>query len=624
MILPNMTSRQHLLDSHPSLNASMGDFEAHDFSPTVPEYPSQHSGFMDRPSVQNSEYSETTSSRRSYSPPAWRKAGSGWFKHQGHLPYPPSRKNSKDPSPQHHQYYRETPEEDYCVGDDGDVTAYRTARRIPLPESPVKGRSPSVSPQPVTAGAVREGDKGGGAVGSMQTVKQIKEEDIDEEEAEAPAMRTATQNNCKSQAQAQARDIEAARTRLTGVLDIRFQTSLDVVQRTEPIEAVVGGVRKACRHVTESPYHTFVYTISTLLIYWVLAALFSTPTSGPSPDLIKVAGLARSFEPVIYYSEHGHAQIEQLQETGVAVWDLGESVRSTNMTSAPQIVNQLDDLSDSLKTLAIELTRFFASVDADVDSILLVMEWAQRELTTISADPPSRVTSMWSNTHTMLCRVGLMSESKLAQDLLGQTYQQRTKATLERTFFEFLGVLEESINNELTYSTSLFQLFEAIDKQFLNLQRTVIREQDTQERMENDFLGSLWTKVIGVNASKLRKYEKNKNLLHSVRDRTVRNKHVLVEHNQRLYQLKENLEILRRKLVSPLVRSSNSSTISVDDQIRGLETTYQQLKGSRESQKRKMLEIVYGAGSRRVSLPSGAEQGRSIEGGVTSSATYDS
>lgn len=382
---------------------------------------------------------------------------------------------------------------------------------------------------------------------------------------------------------------------------------------------MVTSVRKAVRHVTCSTYNTFFYAIATLFLYWIVANIFTAPRNGPSPDLIKVAGLAKSFEPVIYYSEHGHAQIEQLQETGVAVWDLGESVRSTNMTSAPLIVNQLDGLSDSLKTLAIELTRFFAGVDADIDSILIVMEWAQRELATISSDPPSTISSAWSNAHTMLTRVGLIGDSKIVQELLGQTYQQRTKATLERTFHEFLAVLEESINNELLYSTQLFQLFEAIDKQFLNLQRTVIREQDQQELMENDFLGSLWTKLIGVNASKLRKYEKNKELLKSVRDRTVRNKHVLVDHNQRLLQLKTNLEVLRRKLVSPMVRSSNSSTLSIDDQIQGLESTYQQLKSSREGQKRKMMELVYGAGSRRVSLPGEAgRDGHAIEGSTTS------
>ena len=401
---------------------------------------------------------------------------------------------------------------------------------------------------------------------------------------------------------------------LTVATDIRFSTSLDVVQRTEPIEAVVNNVRKAFRHVTKSKYNAFIYAISSLALYWVFANLLATPLNGPAPDLIKVAGLAKSFEPVIYYSEHGHAQIEQLQETGVAVWDLGESVRSTKMTSAPLIVTQLDDLSESLKTLAIELTRFFAGVDSDVDSILLVMEWAQRELTIASTEQPGTISSVWSNAHSIMTRAGFLGDSKLAQDLLGQTYQQRTKAVLERTFNEFLGVLEESINNELTYSIQLFQLFEAIDKQFLNLQRTVIREQDQQEVLENDFLGSLWTKVIGVNASKLRKYEKNKDLLRSVRDRTVRNKHVLLDHNQRLLQLKSNLEILRRKLVSPLVRSSNSSTLSIEEQIKGLEGTYHQLKNSRDAQKRKMMELLYDAGSKRVNLPGDMENGRAIEG----------
>ena len=227
------------------------------------------------------------------------------------------------------------------------------------------------------------------------------------------------------------------------------------------------------------------------------------------------------------------------------------------------------------------------------------MEWAQRELTILSAAPQSTLSSVWSNAHTLLSRVGLMSQGQLAQSVFGMTQQQVTRATLERVFNEYLTVLEDSINSELMWSIRLFQIFEAIDKQFLNLQRSVIREQDTQERDENEFLGSLWTKVLGVNASKLRKYEKNKDLLASVRDRTVRNKHVLVDHNQRLRQLQSNLEHLRRKLVSPLVRSQNSSTLGVEEQIKGLESTYNQLKTSREVQRRRMMEVLYGASDRR-------------------------
>jgi hypothetical protein len=95
--------------------------------------------------------------------------------------------------------------------------------------------------------------------------------------------------------------------------------------------------------------------------------LFQPAASRPVPDLVKVAGVARAFEPLIYFSENGAAQVGDLQATGVAVWDLGESVRSSNMTSAPIIVKELDELSDSLKTLAIELTKFFANVDGDID-----------------------------------------------------------------------------------------------------------------------------------------------------------------------------------------------------------------------------------------------------------------
>lgn len=107
--------------------------------------------------------------------------------------------------------------------------------------------------------------------------------------------------------------------------------------------------------------------------------LFQPLIIGPGPDLVKVAGLARSFEPLIHYSENGALQIGDLQETGVAVWDLGESVRYSNMTSAPIIVKELDDLSESLKTLAIELTRFFANVDGDIDRWVSILHSSKND-----------------------------------------------------------------------------------------------------------------------------------------------------------------------------------------------------------------------------------------------------
>ena len=141
----------------------------------------------------------------------------------------------------------------------------------------------------------------------------------------------------------------------------------EVQHRTEPIEAAFSYFRGKFDSLTSSRTSTMMTVCVALFAIVLLRLLFQPPPPPPVPDLVKVAGLAKSFEPLIFYSENGAQQIGELQETGVAVWDLGESVRSTNMTSAPIIVKELDDLSESLKTLAMELTKFFASVDGDVD-----------------------------------------------------------------------------------------------------------------------------------------------------------------------------------------------------------------------------------------------------------------
>lgn len=323
------------------------------------------------------------------------------------------------------------------------------------------------------------------------------------------------------------------------------------------------------------------------------------------PDLVKVAGIARSFEPLIYFSENGASQVSDLQATGVAVWDLGESVRTSNMTSAPIIVRELDELSDSLKTLAVELTKFFANVDGDIDGILLVMEWAHRELSTVrSSQPPRALSAAYDNVHEMLSQAGILETAEgrptklgaLSTYVLGQSQPQRTRQVLQRTFHEFLAVLEEAINNELQHSLALFALFEAIDRQFLNLARSVVREASAQDERHADLLSSLWTRILGPDAGEVAKYERNRQLLRDVRERTVRNKGVLVEHNGRLLSLKANLENVRRKLVSPLVRSANSSSLTLEEQVDGLHGVHAYLDGVRSRQKGKMMELLYGAG----------------------------
>ncbi|KAK6073927.1 hypothetical protein SCUP234_08524 [Seiridium cupressi] len=385
---------------------------------------------------------------------------------------------------------------------------------------------------------------------------------------------------------------------------IRFAVRADIQQRSEPIETAITFVRSNFQAITKSWANIILATLVAFLSISTVRSLFQPASQRPVPDLVKVAGIARSFEPLIYYSENGVSQVGDLQATGVAVWDLGESVRTSNMTSAPLIVRSLDELSDSLKTLAIELTKFFANVDGDIDGILIVMDWARRELTQLQGQPSPPLATAWANIHNLLCDAGVLENAAtgtptrlgaIATSVFGMSQPQRTRSTLQRTFSEFLSVLEEAINNELQHSLALFGLFEAIDRQFLNLARIVVRESSLQDDRHADDLSSLWTRILGPKASEVKKYERNHQLLQNVREKTVMNKGILVEHNGKLLTLKANLESLRRKLVSPLVRSVNSSTLSLEEQVKGLEDVGLYLEGVRTRQKGKLMEMLYGS-----------------------------
>jgi hypothetical protein len=230
------------------------------------------------------------------------------------------------------------------------------------------------------------------------------------------------------------------------------------------------------------------------------------------------------------------------------------------------------------------------------------MDWARRELSQVQQLPSPPLTSAFDNIHNMLSQIGILENAageptrvgSLTTYVFGMSNPQRTRLTLQRTFNEFLAVLEDAINTELQHSLGLFALFEAIDHQFLNLARTVVRESSLQDEIHTDLLSSLWTRILGPKASEVQKYERNRLLLQNVREKTVRNKGILVEHNGKLLTLKANLEALRRKLVSPLVRSVNSSTITLEAQIHGLEEVGGYLEGVRTRQKGKLLEMLYG------------------------------
>lgn len=148
----------NVFDDHPSLDASLEDFEnnsnnAHR-SPVF-GLPSQHSGFR---SEESDGETEDTPNGARWSPPGFRGQdyvqGSGWYRHQPYkrkdrLVLKPtvgvSPSQSREPSPQYEDAH-EAPATGKPGIDPGDVTI---AANVPLPTdtgTPLKQRSPSPSP----------------------------------------------------------------------------------------------------------------------------------------------------------------------------------------------------------------------------------------------------------------------------------------------------------------------------------------------------------------------------------------------------------------------------------------------------------------------------------------------
>jgi hypothetical protein len=230
------------------------------------------------------------------------------------------------------------------------------------------------------------------------------------------------------------------------------------------------------------------------------------------------------------------------------------------------------------------------------------MDWAKMHLNRLnSLPPPSTISSAYDNVHELLSQCGILEDrtgapttvGSIANYVFGVSNPQREQRMIQLLFTEFLTVLEDSISAELQHSMTLFALFESVDFHFLNLARTVVRESSAQEEMHADLLSSMWARILGARAAELRKFEQNRLLLRNVRDKTVRNKGVLVEHNGKLLTLKASLESLRGKLVSPLVRGLNSTTLTLEDQIRGLTDVSDYLGEVRRQQKGKVMESLF-------------------------------
>ncbi|ETS77878.1 hypothetical protein PFICI_09940 [Pestalotiopsis fici W106-1] len=632
-----MTAYHQKLGDPNHLDASLDDFRAPlTPPPTLPpsfvRYPSAHSGFVAsssqvisdglpgdeellRESMMDENASDLSSlSAGGYSPPAWRRLENGdrsagfWRRNDNLLGLGVDRRYGGaspmidyfDDRYRAHGIHGGHDDDDGADDDDDIVLEQAIRTRLPTGSlSPEKGRTPDPGLRDDDDTLVKLKSLAGSPEKAKREIEQWRRQSV----LPSKSPEVAARENY-----------------------IRFAVRADIQQRTEPIEAAITFVRSKVQMVTKSWANLVLAALVALLSITTVRSLFQPASQRPVPDLIKVAGIARAFEPLIYYSENGVSQVGDLQATGVAVWDLGESVRTSNMTSAPLIVRSLDELSDSLKTLAIELTKFFANVDGDIDGILIVMDWARRELTQLRGQPSPPLATAWANIHNVLCDAGVLENPStgtptrlgaIATSVFGMSQPQRTRTTLQRTFAEFLSVLEEAINNELQHSLALFGLFEAIDRQFLNLARIVVRESSLQDDRHADDLSSLWTRILGPKASEVQKYERNRQLLQNVREKTVMNKGILVEHNGKLLTLKANLESLRRKLVSPLVRSVNSSTLSVEEQVKGLEDVGLYLEGVRTRQKGKLMEMLYGSSSRpsqQVGSGSGTRVGTIDEG----------
>lgn len=248
------------------------------------------------------------------------------------------------------------------------------------------------------------------------------------------------------------------------------------------------------------------------------------------------------------------------------------------------------------------------------NSILNVMDWAKMHLNRLQSAPsPSTLSSAYDNIHNMLSEAHVLEDASGAPTPIGTitTYvfglsnPQREQRMVQLLFNEFLSVLEESVREELRYSMNLYGLFNSIDQHFLNLARTVARETSAQEELHSDMLASLWVRILGTRAAELRKFEQNRVLLRDVREKTVRNKGILVNHHSKLLSLQTSLEGLRTKLISPLVRGTNATILTLEDQIDSLSGVRDHLSEIRRQQKGKVLETLY------ASVPS-KQQPRSL------------
>ncbi|KAF1931393.1 uncharacterized protein M421DRAFT_2885 [Didymella exigua CBS 183.55] len=568
-------SRGSLFDHDvPSLTASLEAFDPERSRLSQSGYSARSAMHSSRWSIPPQEADESEhESDGPWAPPAWQKSNNQW--HRRSLLH-----SSRSPS-----YYRSDRE--------------TTPSRIPLPESPMKN-TPQGSPEP--------DDQQRRATDNIASRLQSPMADLDEEPADDLAL---------SHHDADASPMDGF---------VRFAIRGETLFRTAPLEETLSTFASGMGMFTRTRRNV-VMTIATVVLSWVLLHPWNTALI---PDVANVANMAKQFEPLMYASENVIPRSRELAEASIAVQDLGESVRATNMSASTVIIDQLDDLGDSLKVLSEKITSFFTNVDGDMDSypprastddcsILITMEWARRELSSIQSPRSSMLDTLVSNVHGALSLTGALeadgqptSLGRIVNDVLGHTTAQRSRATLQRTFDYLLSTLEENIANELLRADVLFKLFESVDRQFHNLHRSVAREEDSLANRKDEFLARMWRNTI-TNKLKIAKYEKNLKLLQSVRASTLSNKSELKSHIQVINSVKDQLDKARRNLIGPLIRRAQSSSGGLEGQLLEVERTYGFLKGVRDTQKHRVLRELWGTDPRRVRITGERDDGGTEE-----------
>lgn len=144
---------------------------------------------------------------------------------------------------------------------------------------------------------------------------------------------------------------------------VRFAIRGETLFRTAPLEETLTTFANGM-HMFTRTRRNLLCTLVTLVFSWLLIHPWNTSLI---PDVANVANMAKQFEPLMYASENVIPRSRELAEASIAVQDLGESVRATNMSASTVIIDQLDDLGDSLKVLSEKITSFFTNVDGDMD-----------------------------------------------------------------------------------------------------------------------------------------------------------------------------------------------------------------------------------------------------------------